>query len=758
MKKEPGQKSPVDFLSLIGTQLPAAIDNLAEGFAICTPEKDKDGLITDFIYLYVNNSITGMSAMTKDEMIGRRMSEIIPGFLESDYFNLCKKTANNDETNIIRSAYVKKLVKDKKLVMDSGTEGYFDISITSCKSGIIITSQDITESKIKEFKLQESDERFRLMANSIPQLSALADANGNIYWYNDRWYEYTGTTPKEMTGLGWQSVHDPDVLPEVMEKWTASIKTGEPFEMIFPLRGKDGSFRSFLTRILPLKNSEGKVIQWVGTNTDITEHIKAEEAVQRERGLLESLLNSIPIMITIFDPGTNTFRFNQYLKNVYGYLEEDAANGRFMEIAYPDPDYRNEVIKYMQSFEPGWREFVAFAKDGNQIESSWSNIRLPDGIQIGIGIDLREAKRTERELKESQEKLLDAQKLAHLGSFTLDLETKKLEWTEEIFRIYERKMELGQPTFEESLEYIHPDDKQYMYENIQRAQNNKESVKLEYRIVTDEGKIKYLSYIGTSILGDKRLINKRFGTVLDITERKIAELRLQKTLEELARSNKELEQFAYIASHDLQEPLRMISSFIRMFEMKYKNRIDEKANEYIWQIVDGANRMSSLIQDLLSYARVTTKKESFVDTDLNTIISEIRRDLQVAIVETKTSIDVDFLPEIKADATQMKQLFQNLIQNSLKFRNNEKTFIKISAELKDKEWIFTVKDNGIGIKSEDFDRIFMLFQRLNEKGKYPGTGIGLAICKRIVERHGGHIWLESEEGKGTTFYFSIPVR
>ncbi|MDP4191569.1 MAG: PAS domain S-box protein, partial [Bacteroidota bacterium] len=691
-------------------------------------------------------------------MIGRRMSEIIPGFLESEYFDLCKKTANNEETNIIRSAYVKKLVKDKKLVLDKEIERYFDINITSCKSGIIITSQDITESKIKEFKLHESEERFRLMANSIPQLSALADANGNIYWYNDRWYEYTGTTPEEMTGLGWQRVHDPNVLPEVMKNWTASIKTGEPFEMIFPLRGKDGLFRSFLTRIWPLKNSEGKVIQWVGTNTDITEHIKAEQEVKRERELLESLLNSIPVMITIFDPGTNVFRFNQYLKNVYGYLEEDAVNGSFMELAYPDPDYRNEAIKYMQSFEPGWREFVAFAKDGSQIESSWSNIRLPDGIQIGIGIDLREAKRTERKLRESQEKLLDAQKLAHLGSFTLDLESKKLEWTEEVFRIYERKLELGQPTFEESLEYIHPDDKQYMLDNIQRAQNNKESVKLEYRIVTDEGKIKYLSYIGTSILGDKRLINKRFGTVLDITERKIVELRLKKTLEELARSNQELEQFAYIASHDLQEPLRMISSFIRMFEMKYKNRIDEKANEYIWQIVDGANRMSSLIQDLLSYARVTTKKESFADTELNAIISEIRRDLQVAIVETKTSIEVDFLPEIKADATQMKQLLQNLIQNSLKFRNKEKTFIKISAELKDKEWIFTVKDNGIGIKSEDFDRIFMLFQRLNEKDKYPGTGIGLAICKRIVERHGGHIWLESEEGKGTTFYFSIPVR
>ncbi|MDP4175225.1 MAG: PAS domain S-box protein [Bacteroidota bacterium] len=758
MKKEPGQKYTVDFLTIIGPQLPAAIDNLAEGFAICTPEKDQNGLITDFIYLYVNNSISEMSGMKKEEMIGRRMSEIIPGFLESEYFDLCKKTANNEETNIIRSAYVKKLVKDKKLVLDKEIERYFDINITSCKSGIIITSQDITESKIKEFKLHESEERFRLMANSIPQLSALADANGNIYWYNDRWYEYTGTTPEEMTGLGWQRVHDPNVLPEVMKNWTASIKTGEPFEMIFPLRGKDGLFRSFLTRIWPLKNSEGKVIQWVGTNTDITEHIKAEQEVKRERELLESLLNSIPVMITIFDPGTNVFRFNQYLKNVYGYLEEDAVNGSFMELAYPDPDYRNEAIKYMQSFEPGWREFVAFAKDGSQIESSWSNIRLPDGIQIGIGIDLREAKRTERKLRESQEKLLDAQKLAHLGSFTLDLESKKLEWTEEVFRIYERKLELGQPTFEESLEYIHPDDKQYMLDNIQRAQNNKESVKLEYRIVTDEGKIKYLSYIGTSILGDKRLINKRFGTVLDITERKIVELRLKKTLEELARSNQELEQFAYIASHDLQEPLRMISSFIRMFEMKYKNRIDEKANEYIWQIVDGANRMSSLIQDLLSYARVTTKKESFADTELNAIISEIRRDLQVAIVETKTSIEVDFLPEIKADATQMKQLLQNLIQNSLKFRNKEKTFIKISAELKDKEWIFTVKDNGIGIKSEDFDRIFMLFQRLNEKDKYPGTGIGLAICKRIVERHGGHIWLESEEGKGTTFYFSIPVR
>jgi light-regulated signal transduction histidine kinase (bacteriophytochrome) len=192
-------------------------------------------------------------------------------------------------------------------------------------------------------------------------------------------------------------------------------------------------------------------------------------------------------------------------------------------------------------------------------------------------------------------------------------------------------------------------------------------------------------------------------------------------------------------------------------ESKYKDKLDEKAKDYIWHIVDGAKRMGNLIHDLLSFSRVTTKAVPFVLTNLNSILIEVQRDLQLIISESKAEVVFDALPELKVDPVQIKQLFQNLIQNALKFRREKDPFVKVSAELLDNQWTFSVQDNGIGINAEYYDRIFMLFQRLHEKEKYPGTGLGLAICKKIVERHGGRIWLKSEEGKGTTFYFTLPV-
>lgn len=246
------------------------------------------------------------------------------------------------------------------------------------------------------------------------------------------------------------------------------------------------------------------------------------------------------------------------------------------------------------------------------------------------------------------------------------------------------------------------------------------------------------------------------GISTDITVLKNKDKELKKTIEALRRSNEELEQFAYIASHDLQEPLRMVSSFAKLLEIKYKGNIDEKAGDYIRQIVGGAKRMSELINDLLSFSRISSNPESFTRSDLNLTVTDVLRDLQLIIKETSARIDVHPLPVLRADAIQIKQLFQNLIQNALKFRRDESPVITINAKKINGEYEFSIQDNGIGIKPEYHDRIFMLFQRLHEADKYPGTGLGLAICRKIVERHGGRIWLTSEEGRGTTFYFTLP--
>ncbi|MDP4193080.1 MAG: ATP-binding protein [Bacteroidota bacterium] len=227
------------------------------------------------------------------------------------------------------------------------------------------------------------------------------------------------------------------------------------------------------------------------------------------------------------------------------------------------------------------------------------------------------------------------------------------------------------------------------------------------------------------------------------------------TLEQLERSNKELEQFAYSVSHDLQEPLRMISNFAKKISKQYEGKIDEKADQYIGFMIDAAKRMQHLINDLLQYARVTTSAQPLVQTDLNGIIDRVMSDLSLSIEEEKAQINYGKLPEINADPTQIQQLFQNLISNAIKFRREIDPAITIEAKKENSEWLFAVHDNGIGISPEYYDRIFIVFQRLHEREKYSGTGIGLAICKKIVERHGGRIWVESEKGRGSSFFFSI---
>lgn len=246
------------------------------------------------------------------------------------------------------------------------------------------------------------------------------------------------------------------------------------------------------------------------------------------------------------------------------------------------------------------------------------------------------------------------------------------------------------------------------------------------------------------------------AAIRDVTERREAELELERRARELARSNAELEQFAYVASHDLQEPLRMVGSYTQLLARRYKGRLDESADEFINYAVDGVTRMQGLINDLLAYSRVGTRGKPFVDVDLGLVLDKALGNLGAAIEAEKAEVDREPLPTVVGDPTQMLQLFQNLIANAIKFHGEEAPHVRVSATREDHGWVISFADRGIGIEPEYLDRIFVIFQRLHGRGEYPGTGIGLAICKKIVERHGGRIWVESEVGKGSTFCFSIP--
>ncbi|NLX08752.1 MAG: PAS domain-containing protein [Chloroflexi bacterium] len=243
----------------------------------------------------------------------------------------------------------------------------------------------------------------------------------------------------------------------------------------------------------------------------------------------------------------------------------------------------------------------------------------------------------------------------------------------------------------------------------------------------------------------------------NITEVKQAENRLVRYSEELARSNYDLEQFAYVASHDLQEPLRIIVSYLNLLQQRYSGRLEADADEFIGYAVDGAQRLQALIGDLLAYARIDHEGQQFEPVDLHRVLERVLANLDSRIRESGASITSSRLPTLLADEQQMVQLFQNLIDNAIKFRRDEPPRIHIQAEQNYEGWLFAVQDNGIGVSAEDALKLFALFARLHSRVNYPGTGLGLAICRKVVERHGGHIWLEPQGEHGTIFYFTLPT-
>lgn len=254
---------------------------------------------------------------------------------------------------------------------------------------------------------------------------------------------------------------------------------------------------------------------------------------------------------------------------------------------------------------------------------------------------------------------------------------------------------------------------------------------------------------------DRKLVERS----LEISSQELlqANAEMRAVSEELARSNADLEQFAYVASHDLREPLRMIASYLQLLERRYSDRLDDNANEYISFAVDGAKRMQKLIDGLLAFSRAGRHGQPFAAIDLNPLLDHVCHDLQFAIADAQATIHRGPLPIIQCDPVQIGQVFQNLIGNALKFRNSHPVEIDISASAKSRIWRFEVKDNGIGFEAEQSQRIFALFQRLHPQSEYPGTGLGLAICKKIIERHGGEIGAHSTPGQGTCFFFTIPM-
>lgn len=374
----------------------------------------------------------------------------------------------------------------------------------------------------------------------------------------------------------------------------------------------------------------------------------------------------------------------------------------------------------------------------------------------GTTQDVTERKEFEIALEKTKNSLSIAQEIAKLGSWEWDIITGKEIWSDEQYRIFGYEPGEIEASYSLFINSLHPDDKNNVLMAIELALKGVYKYDTEYRIITKKGEIKHLEAKGEV----EKDVNGRplflRGIVLDITERKLTNLKLSDFYNQLEIKNKELEQYAFIASHDLQEPLRTISSFTELLTEEYATKFDKNANTYVRFISQSAMRMRDLITALLDYSRLGNKI-ILEQTDCNEILNHALGNLQISIKESGAVIKAENLPVLKAYPIELELLFQNLIGNAIKFRKKEATpEINIKAKKREHEWEFSFADNGIGIDEKHFEKIFLLFQRLHSRDNYAGSGIGLSHCKKIVELHKGRIWIESKPGEGSVFYFTIP--
>lgn len=708
-------------------------------------------------------------------------------------------------------------------ILDSGSPVFDKNGVFE---GFIGSVVNIDQRKQAEDDVRQREGQFRQLADSMPQIVWTATANGYVDYYNKQWYLLIGEENEFGNSSFLAHVH-PDDYERCLTSWLEVVQSGEPYEIEFRFKVKApiNAYSWFLVRARPIRNENGQIIKWYGTCTDIDEVKRIEHTLRESEERFRVVVNSAPVMVWMSDPQKRFTFFNKrWLEFTGRAMEQELWDGWREGVFTEDLDSAlgvyNTAFDARSDFEVEFRfqrndgeyrwivcnGIPRFSYDGVFLGYIGSAIDIHERKNIRIELENRVAERTQEisrknyeledttrtlkeinqqlqqrheELRQSEERYLRmTNEVEDYAIILLSKEGLIENWNKGAEKIkgYTADEIIGKHF---RIFYNHADQQHHLPERlIEEASTQGKSTYEGWRVRKDVSTLWAYTVI-TALHNDRNDIIGFSKVTRDLTQRKLADDRLKMYAEqleqknrELERSNSELSSFSYVASHDLQEPLRKIQAFGNLIQQRDVANLSDTSKDYFERMVKAAVRMQNLIDSLLEFSRTTTARKNFENTDLNALLDEVKKELGHRIEEKKAVIESSHLPTLNIIPFQFRQLLSNLISNSLKYAKEEVTpVVEIKAnyvkakELNEKAALpgkdyfqFSVADNGIGFEQEYAEKIFDLFQRLHGRNEYTGSGIGLAICKKIVENHHGFMRAESEPGIGATFYFFIPVK
>jgi PAS domain S-box-containing protein len=636
---------------------------------------------------------------------------------------------------------------------------------------VLITRYDISDYKKAEQALAESEERFRTMANSIPQLAWMTDKNGGRYWFNDRWYQYTGTTPEDMFGWGWKKVHHPDMVDGVEKRFKEAVEAGRSWEDIVLLRSKKGEYRWFLSRAVPVRDESQAIMGWFGTNTDITDQRKIEHALKKSEEQLLLAIDGGELGVYDYYPITGEMAWSKQMKALFG-VPADAAVGydTFLDALHPeDRERSHRAVQASLLQENGGRyedEYRVIA-DG---KVKWLRAKGKAFFDkygkawrvAGVNMDVTRQKAAEAALKQSEQLLRSLVENLPQLIWVTDAEGIT-EFASQRWAKYIGKQPLRLETLQPT---IHPDEWRFFFESWLEGIKTGRPLAAECRLKSRNDKYQWFAVHGEPVRDERGKIQNWIAAFTNIDDQKTFSKRLEKQViertKELKKSNEELQRFVHVSSHDFREPIRKMMLFTGQLENTLKGNMDEPTKFYLKTVRSSALRLMAILEGVLKYSAVNFAKIGYKKVDLNEIIKKAESELKPAIQDKKALINCTTLPKLRGNPDLLYIVFYNLISNSLKFaKAGVPPIINITSEtVRQKEkttFRILLQDNGIGFDQQFAEKIFGSFTRLESQDKYEGVGLGLSFCKKIIEQHGGSITAEGIKDVGATFKIILPL-